>query len=43
MQEVYYFHLAYGTQNKVYDLNGDGWVTVSDWLEFISTHEWLWS
>ncbi len=41
MQEVAGFYNAFGTDNKLYDYDGDGIVTVLDWLEFLSNQPYF--
>ena len=41
MQEVAGCYNSFGTDNKTYDYDGDGTVTVLDWLEFLSNQPWF--
>ena len=41
MQEVAGFYNSFGTDNKLYDYDADGIVTVLDWLEFLSNQPYF--
>ena len=41
MQKVAGFYNSFGTDNKLYDYDGDGIVTVLDWLEFLSNQPYF--
>ena len=43
MQKVAGFYNSFGTDNKLYDYDGDGIVTVLDWLEFLSNQPYFWA